>query len=290
MLRRRRIFPYPTVANSGISPRGAIVRAVRENPRPTRHLEHVEPGQIGKPLPGSIGGPAWDLVAVPDPPGRSEPTSSGDADGAVLAVPSGTGSRKRSAIAVSGAVLVVLALSLGGWTVLRGDRPEDADATTAVERAALELPFLTPDTTASDRPDGPKRRAETQTRRTDQTEAGDDAVVSQQGDTTATSGTQTGQAGQGDTTGNGAGTGTQGGTGSSTDPGTDPGTGSGGGGTTTPTAAPPPPTSDPTTKPTTTPEPTPSPSDEPTPDPTPSPSASPSQEPTGTPVPPDTEQ
>jgi hypothetical protein len=269
---------------------------VRENPRPTRHLEHVEPGRIGKPLPGSIGGPAWDLVPLPDPPDYGEPTSSGDveggisamsgdADGSDPATPSGKGSRKRLAMAAGGAAFVVLVVGIGGLAVLGKDRPEDADAETGVERAALELPFMTPDAPASDRPAGPKQRAEARPGRADPAEAVDDAVVGRPGDATTKSGTQTGQAGQGGTTGSGAGTGTEGGTGSGTAP--DPGIGTGsGGGTTTPSAAPPSPTSDPTTTPTSTPEPTPSPSEEPTPDPTPSPTVSPSQEPTGTPVPP----
>lgn len=207
--------------------------------------------------------------------------SSGDVDGSDPAASPGVGSPKRLAMVVGGVVAVVLALGIGGLTVVGEDRPEGADDTTAAERAAVELPLTAPDEPASDRPAGPTRRAETQPHRTDA--AGDDAVVSPPGGTTAGTGT-----GQGGTIESGAGTGATGGTGSNPDTGSSggDGPGTGDGGATTPTATPPPPTSDPTTKPTSrpTPKPTPSPSDEPTPEPTPSPTVSPSPEPTGAPM------
>ncbi|MFC8796536.1 hypothetical protein ACFT2C_02285 [Promicromonospora sp. NPDC057138] len=268
---------------------------MRENPRPTRHLEHVEPEQFGKPLPGSISGPAWGLMSLPDRPVHGEPTSSGgaesadpaapgDADRPDPAAPSGEGSRKRAAMAVGAAVFVVLALTIGGLALLREDRPEGADDTSAVEPAVADLPVIAPDEPASDRSGDPGRRVETEPRVTDPADTGDGAVVSRPGDGTAISGAQ---AGQGDTSQSGTGTGAEGGTGSST------GTGSGPtGGGTTPTATPPPPTSDPTKEPTLrpTPEPTPSATAEPTPTPSPTPTASPTPEPTGAPVAPDAGQ
>lgn len=259
---------------------------MRENPRPTRHLEHVEPEQFGEPVPGSLRGPAWDLVPLPDPmdprdpldpqaAGGAEPP--GDALVADPPAPSGDAPRKRPLLVVAGAVLGVLVLGIGGLVLLGELRPEGADDTTAVERTAVELPYLLPDRPVSDRPTGPARRAESQPRPSGAVGADGGAVLSPPSGTVAGPGTRPGE----DATGEGAaGTGTEGGTGSSTG-----GTGSSGGGSTTPTAAPPP-TSDPTTKPTTrpTPEPTASATGEPTPDPTPSPSVSPTPEPTGAPV------
>ena len=260
---------------------------MRENPRPTRHLEHVEPDQFGKPLPGSISGPAWDLVALPDqqdpphPPVAGDAAPPGDSDAAAPpgsgpAALSGEASRRRPALLAGATALVVLALGAGGLILFGELRPEDDDTSASAERVAVELPFLLPNAPAPDRPTGPARQAESQPRRSEAAATGN-AVIGRPEDMTAASGAQPGR---GDTSAGGAGTGTEGGAGS----------GGGGdtgasGGTTTPTATAPPPTSAPTKKPSPrpTPRPTPTVSDEPTPDPTPSPSVSPTPEPTGAP-------
>lgn len=286
---------------------------VRENPRPTRHLEQLETAQLGKLAPGSVSGPAWDLVALPGPPDGGVPDA---AEADVVAhrfapaqppvpvaphepaaapaepvkppsVPS-TALHRWTMVAVGCGVLAAFALGIGGLTMLWAGRP-DTDTTGPVERTALDLPLIPADdiqdASTGDRP-------ETGPRDADDTEAGepreDGTDANLLGDGTASSGGGLDQGGIGEgAPGTGAGTGTS--TGGSGGSGSDPGSGAGGGtgpggGGTTPTDGPPPPTSDPTTDPTEEPipEPTPTASDKPTPEPTPSPTVSPT--PTGAPV------
>lgn len=281
--------------HSGISPERAIVRAVRENPRPTRHLEHVEPGQIGKPLPRSVGAPAWDLGAQSAPSVEAVPeplpaeASADDVDPAEQPETGwfDEGSRKRTVLLAGGVALVVVALGLGSLAVLGADRSRDTDADPAFEWAALDLTFPFSGEPGSKPTDAPSPRDETKEPEPD------DAGVTPPWDGTATSGqggTSEGGAGaaapgigtadgpevdgpepDGPTGGGGGGAGTEG------------GTGQGGGGATPPRATDPPPTSDPTPTRTPTPTPTPTASGEPPPDPTPSPSVSPTPSPSGAP-------
>ncbi|MEU4383760.1 hypothetical protein [Promicromonospora sp. NPDC023805] len=284
---------------------------MRENPRPTRHLEQLETAQLGKLAPGSVSGPAWDLVALPVPPdgGAPEaPEADAIAHRSVAVAPAppappvepapraasvtspstpSTALRRLTMVAVGCGVLAAFALGIGGLTMLWADRP-DAETTGPVERTALDLPLIPADD-AHDTSTG--ERAEARLRGADDAEAGeprgDGADADLLGDGTASLGDRPDQGGSGEgVAGAGGSSGGSGGPGSGGGSGAGGGTGTGGGGTATPTGGPPPPASEPTTDPTEepTPKPTPSASDEPTPEPTPSPTVSPTPTPTGAPV------
>ncbi|MEU4362668.1 hypothetical protein [Promicromonospora sp. NPDC023987] len=139
-----------------------------ENPRPTRHLEHIEPSRVGTPLPGSP--QVWAAASVGDPetpdgPPEGEPAEGVPAEGVPAegapaggapaggepAAPSADGTeadplpdqaRSRLRTVVAGAVaLAVVAAGIGGVIALRGDRPADLGEATTVA-GALELPAI----------------------------------------------------------------------------------------------------------------------------------------------------
>ncbi|WP_454856821.1 hypothetical protein [Promicromonospora soli] len=301
---------------------------MRENPRPTRHLEHVEPELFGEPVPGSISGPAWDLVPLPgspDPPVVGEPTPSGDTAGpaapsvAGWPPPPGDVWSARSAEAAS-------ATSGDVWSAPSDDvwPPPSAEVEPApsserswkrpaivvggVVVAVLALGIGGLALLGQLRPDDADTTPAVEladlelpiTIPQDLPSAGPSGPSRSVGSEPRRS--EAPETGSGAILSPPGETGTQpvpGGTGEGgADTGTGPGTGgstggdtgSSGGGSATPTPTAPPPTSTPTSGPTSkpTPRPTPSASGEPTPDPTPTPSVSPTPEPTDAPVSPGT--
>lgn len=299
--------------------------AVRENPRPTRHLEHVEPELFGKPVPGSISGPAWDLVPLPgppDPPVVGEPPPSGDS--ASPAAPSGAGwpppsddvwlapsaeaapvpsvdvwpppsddapptppgERSWKRPALAIGGAVLAALVLGiGGLALLGQLRPDDADTTP----AVELADLELPITVPQDPasDGPSGPSRSAGSEPRRSEAPGTGNGAVLSPPGDAAAASGTQPGQGGTSEGGADTGAGPSTGGST--GGDTGSSSG---STTPTATAPPPTSAPTSTPTSkpTPKPTPSATGGPTPDPTPTPSVSPTPEPSDAPVSPGTGQ
>jgi hypothetical protein len=148
---------------------------VIENPRPTRHLEHIEPSRVGTPIPGSA--QAWaatsgDDLATPDGPAAQGELGAPDEGGADL-VPDEARSRLR--VVVAGAVtLAVVALGIGGVLALRdGDRPDDVGGATPVA-GVLDLPAIALGDQPSDGATGTADRvAEARTRLADAVEDGE---------------------------------------------------------------------------------------------------------------------
>lgn len=145
-----------------------------ENPRPTRHLEHIEPARVGTPIPGTA--QAW--VAGGDAEKRDGGLAEGEGvTGSVREdgtghdpVPDPPRSRLRAVVA-GGVTLAVVALGAGGAFALRGDRPDDVGGPTVV--GALELPVAGPGAQSSQEASGPDQRvAEARDRLADAVEDG----------------------------------------------------------------------------------------------------------------------
>ncbi|MFD2795840.1 hypothetical protein ACFS27_19925 [Promicromonospora vindobonensis] len=147
-----------------------------ENPRPTRHLEHIEPARVGTPIPGSA--QAWAVTPEGDPVPTDGPAADGDpgsppANGAEAGpVPDQARSRVRAVVA-GGVTLAVVALGIGGALALRGDRPNDVgDATPVV--GVLDLPAIAIGDRPSDGATGAEDRVgEARTRLADAVEDGE---------------------------------------------------------------------------------------------------------------------
>ncbi|GAB2475363.1 hypothetical protein GCM10027063_15240 [Promicromonospora xylanilytica] len=130
-----------------------------ENPRPTRHLEHIEPSRVGTPIPGSA--QAWAAATAGDAETHDDRRAEAE-PGSVRADGIGQGtepdpprSRLRAVVA-GGVTLAVVALGAGGAFALRGDRPDDVGGPTVV--GALELPVAAPGSQSSDDASGPDQR------------------------------------------------------------------------------------------------------------------------------------
>ncbi|MFD2025201.1 hypothetical protein [Promicromonospora aerolata] len=129
---------------------------MRENPRPTRHLEHIEQERVGVPIPGAAHGwsSAWAADGTaPDeatPDGDATPTPADDAGPDVGPDADTEPRRSRLRYLVAGGVtLGVVALGVGGALALRGDEPSEAGAATTVTEV-LDLPAIVPGDQASD--------------------------------------------------------------------------------------------------------------------------------------------